>query len=202
MRLMSSARTAGPPAVRGKKRILLIDSYPTKRDLRAKILRKMGVEVDCAADISEARSLWQADSYNLVLMDVRRDPRSVDAFCAEMKDAKPPQRMAFLVGKPEYLGAAPGSDGEIPMVDTTRNGPSLVIFRVLQGLGGGLPGSLVAHRGNALAKGSPHQGSEERFGIVRCAFAGFLERCYTKASRASVRCLRTRARSGSSQYRY
>jgi len=122
MRLMSSARTAGPPAVRGKKRILLIDSYPTKRDLRAKILRKMGVEVDCAADISEARSLWQADSYNLVLLDVRRDPGSVDAFCTEIKDAKPPQRVAFLVGKPEYLGAAPGSDGVIPLVDTTRNG--------------------------------------------------------------------------------
>ena len=122
MRLMSSARTAVPPTGKGKKRILLIDSYPTKRDLRAKILRKLGVEVDCAADISEARSLWQADSYNLVLLDVRRDPRSVDAFCIEMKDAKPPQRMAFLVGKPEYLGAAPGSDREIPLADTTRNG--------------------------------------------------------------------------------
>ena len=57
-----------------KKRILLIDSFATKRDLRAKVLRKMGIEVDCAADISEARSLWQADSYNLVLLDVKRDP--------------------------------------------------------------------------------------------------------------------------------
>src|SRR5437660_11637474 len=122
MRLMSSARTAGPPAVRGKKRILLIDSYPTKRDLRAKILRKLGVEVDCASDISEARSLWQADSYNLVLMDVKREPRNVEEFCAEMAEAKPPQRMAFLVGKPEYLGNTPGAVADELYRDPTRNG--------------------------------------------------------------------------------
>jgi len=104
-----------------KKRILLIDSYATKRDLRAKILRKLGVEVDCASDISEARSLWQADSYNMVLMDVKREPRNVEDFCSEMANAKPPQRMAFLVGKPEYLGSAPGAGDELYR-DPTRNG--------------------------------------------------------------------------------
>ncbi|MGC2196917.1 MAG: hypothetical protein WA628_19740 [Terriglobales bacterium] len=119
---MSNLLVAALPAVNGKKRILLIDSYPTKRDLRAKILRKLGVEVDCAADISEARSLWQADSYNLVLMDVKRDPHNVEEFCAEMHGAKPPQRMAFLVGKPEYLGKSPGTDTAVPLADTTRNG--------------------------------------------------------------------------------
>jgi hypothetical protein len=110
----------GSAAVR-KKRVLLIDSYATKRDLRAKILRKLGVEVDCASDISEARSLWQADSYNLVLMDVKREPRNVEDFCSEMAGAKPPQRMAFLVGKPEYLGSTPGAGDELYR-DPTRNG--------------------------------------------------------------------------------
>ncbi len=119
---MSNLPVASLPAINGKKRILLIDSYPTKRDLRAKVLRKLGVEVDCAADISEARSLWQADSYNLVLLDVRRDPQDVEEFCAEMHGAKPPQRMAFLVGKPEYLGNSPATDAGIPLADTTRNG--------------------------------------------------------------------------------
>jgi hypothetical protein len=122
MLLMSNALVAALPAANGKKRILLIDSFATKRDLRAKILRKMGVEVDCAADISEARSLWQADSYNLVLLDVKRDPRNVEEFCAEMHGAKPPQKMAFLVGKPEYLGASPSTDTAVPWADTTRNG--------------------------------------------------------------------------------
>jgi CheY-like chemotaxis protein len=115
-----------PAVLRGnghaKKRILLIDSFATKRDLRAKVLRKMGIEVDCAADISEARSLWQADSYNLVLLDVKRDPRNVEEFCTEMQSAKPPQMLAFLVGKPEYLGATPCADTGVPLVDGTRNG--------------------------------------------------------------------------------
>jgi hypothetical protein len=78
--------------------------------------------VDCAADISEARSLWQADSYNLVLLDVKRDPRNVEEFCTEMQSAKPPQMLAYLVGKPEYLGASPCADTGIPLVDGTRNG--------------------------------------------------------------------------------
>jgi len=117
---VSRATGNGLAAVR-KKRILLIDSYATKRDLRAKILRKLGVEVDCASDISEARSLWQADAYNLVLMDVKREPRNVEDFCGEMASAKPPQRMAFLVGKPEYLGSTPGAGDELYR-DPTRNG--------------------------------------------------------------------------------
>jgi len=96
-----------------KKRLLLVDSTPSKRDLRARVLRQMGVEVDCAADISEARSLWQADSYNLVLLDVRREPENVEAFCSEIQDSKTPQRIAYLVGKPEYLGALPGIESEL-----------------------------------------------------------------------------------------
>src|SRR2546428_11961924 len=48
-----------------KKRILLIATYATKRDLRARVLRKLGVEVDCAADIGEARSLWRGENYYL-----------------------------------------------------------------------------------------------------------------------------------------
>ncbi len=117
---MNRAPGNGSAAVR-KKRILLIDSYATKRDLRAKILRKLGVEVDCASDISEARSLWQADAYNLVLMDVKREPRNVEDFCSEMASAKPPQRMAFLVGKPEYLGKVPGVADDLYR-DPTRHG--------------------------------------------------------------------------------
>ncbi len=118
---MGRAPGNGLAAVR-KKRILLIDSYATKRDLRAKILRKLGVEVDCASDISEARSLWQADAYNLVLMDVKREPRNVEDFCGEMASAKPPQRMAFLVGKPEYLGQHTWSRCNELYRDPTRNG--------------------------------------------------------------------------------
>jgi CheY-like chemotaxis protein len=98
----------------GKKRILLVDTYATKRDLRAKIMRKLGVEVDCAADISEARSLWQADSYSLVLVDVRNDSANVQEFCDEVRSAKPPQTVAFYVGKPDYLSGSPASEDGVP----------------------------------------------------------------------------------------
>jgi CheY-like chemotaxis protein len=94
------------PAV-SKKRILLVVSDDVRRDLRARVLRKLGADVECAADISEARSLWRADSYNLVLLDVIREAGNAEEFCAEVKAAKPPQAVAFLVGKPQYIAACP-----------------------------------------------------------------------------------------------
>jgi CheY-like chemotaxis protein len=93
-----------------KKRILLVVSDDVRRDLRARVLRKLGADVDCAADISEARSLWRVDSYNLVLLDVARDARNAEEFCTDVKAAKPPQAVAFLVGKPDYIAASPRLD--------------------------------------------------------------------------------------------
>jgi CheY-like chemotaxis protein len=94
-----------------KKRILLVVNDDVRRDLRARVLRKLGADVECAADISEARSLWRADSYNLVLLDVVRDARNAEEFCTEVKAAKPPQAVAFLVGKPDYVAASPRVHG-------------------------------------------------------------------------------------------
>jgi CheY-like chemotaxis protein len=100
-----------------KKRILLVVSDDVRRDLRARVLRKLGADVECAADISEARSVWRADSYDLVLLDVVRDARNAEEFCTEVKAAKPPQAVAFLVGKPDYVAASPrinvATDGDI-----------------------------------------------------------------------------------------
>jgi len=93
-----------------KKRVLLVNSFSFQRDLRARILRQLGVEVDCAADITEARSLWRADAYSLVLVDVRDDASSVQEFCAEIRRAKPAQAVAFLVGKPHYLAQSPDAE--------------------------------------------------------------------------------------------
>jgi CheY-like chemotaxis protein len=114
-KLMSSVGIPLPP----KKRVLLVNTHATQRDLRAKVMRKLGVEVDCAADISEARSLWQADSYSLVLVDVRNDSINVQEFCDEVRSAKPPQTVAFLVGKPQYLAISPAVDDGI--VEASHN---------------------------------------------------------------------------------
>jgi hypothetical protein len=93
-----------------KKRVLLLDSSQTKRDLRADVMRKLGIEVDCAADVIEARCWWRADLYNLVLINVAGETDSRDRFCTDLRSATPPQRIAFFVGGPEFLAAAPHSD--------------------------------------------------------------------------------------------
>jgi CheY-like chemotaxis protein len=110
-------------SVRGRKRILLLASYATKRELRAKILRKMGMEVDCAADIAAARLLWQADAYNLLLVDVQNDSQNLRAFCDEVRGAKPPQTVAFLVGKPVYLAGSPSPDDAVAVSVEGEKGP-------------------------------------------------------------------------------
>jgi CheY-like chemotaxis protein len=109
---MTTPIIAGPlsatiPVSLKKKRVLLVDASQTKRDLRAETMRKLGMDVDCAADITEARSWWRADLYNLVLICVENDLGHRDKFCADMRGATPPQQLAFLVGKPGYLAESP-----------------------------------------------------------------------------------------------
>jgi CheY-like chemotaxis protein len=98
-----------------KKRVLLVDTSAKKRDLRAEIMRKLGMDVDTAADIGEARSWWRADLYNLVLINAENDLGHRDKFCDEVRSATPPQQIAFLVGKPEYLADSPAADADSSM---------------------------------------------------------------------------------------
>ena len=93
-----------------KKRVLLLDASQTKRDLRAYVMRKLGIEVDCAADVLEARCWWRADLYDLVLINGIGEAEDRDKFCADIRSANPPQRIAFFVGSPQYLSIAPHSD--------------------------------------------------------------------------------------------
>jgi CheY-like chemotaxis protein len=105
-----------------KKRVLLIDTSRAKRDLRSETLRKLGVEVDCAADISEARCWWRADLYDLVLIHVDDATAPRDKFCDDMRNATPPQHIMFLVGKPEYLATAPSLDADLGQLSPADNG--------------------------------------------------------------------------------
>jgi len=109
--LVVSAPTPIPGSIK-KKRVLLVDTSRAKRELRAEIMRKLGIDVDCAADINEALSWWRADLYNLVLISAQDDSRQRDDFCEVIRNATPPQQLAFLVGKPQYLADAPGANGE------------------------------------------------------------------------------------------
>jgi hypothetical protein len=109
---LASPLPVGIPSTARKKRVLLVDNCPHKRELRSEIMRKLGMEVDCAADINEARSWWRADLYNLVLVSVTGDMIQRDKFCGEVRGATPPQQIAFFVGKPEYLAGSPSAYGE------------------------------------------------------------------------------------------
>jgi CheY-like chemotaxis protein len=104
-----------PDAINKKKRVLLIDTSHVKRDLRAEVLRKLGMDVDSAADIAEARSWWRPALYDLVLINMEKGRGQRDKFCDDLRSATPPQRLAFLVGQPEYLSGLPNADQELAM---------------------------------------------------------------------------------------
>lgn len=111
--LIPSALLEPIPNALKKKRVLLVDASPTKREMRAESMRKLGIDVDCAADISEARSWWRAALYNLVLVNVENDLGHRDKFCDDVRGATPPQQLAFLVGGPHFLADLPMAD-EVP----------------------------------------------------------------------------------------
>ena len=96
-----------------RKRVLLIDTSTAKRDLRADAMRKLGMDVDCACDINEARSWWRPDLYNLVLVNMQSESGERDKFCEDVRGATPTQHLVFLVGKPEYLAGSPNADMEL-----------------------------------------------------------------------------------------
>lgn len=105
-----------PPAVAAslnseRKSVLLVVSHGARRNLRANIFRKHGIAVVCASQIGDARLLWHPGSYDLVIFDSPHDSAAALELSDEMKSTCPGQRVAFLVGKPEYLASAPGANG-------------------------------------------------------------------------------------------
>jgi CheY-like chemotaxis protein len=113
--LLALPLSAPIPDVVKKKRVLLVDTSHAKRDLRAEVLRKLGMYVDSAADIAEARSWWRPSLYDLVLINMERGRGERDKFCDDLRNATPAQRLAFLVGQPEYLVGSPNADQELLM---------------------------------------------------------------------------------------
>jgi hypothetical protein len=89
-------------------------------------MRKRGMNVDCAADIAGARSWWRADLYDLVLINLEKGFGHRDRFCEDVRRATPPQRLAFLVGKPEYLANSPGADEELSVHNVNAEDQALV----------------------------------------------------------------------------
>jgi hypothetical protein len=111
--LLSLSVSAPIPNAVKKKRVLPIDTSHEKRDLRAEVMRKVGMDVDSAADIAEARIWWRPALYDLVLINIENGRGHRNKFCDDLRSATPPQRMAFLVGRPKYLADSPNGNEEL-----------------------------------------------------------------------------------------
>ncbi len=86
------------------KRILLIDRCQATREARAAVLRSRGVQVQEAAEITDAHYLWRPNAYALVMLDVRRySPGETLEFYEQIRDASPGQGFIFLLGPPRYV---------------------------------------------------------------------------------------------------
>jgi CheY-like chemotaxis protein len=107
------AKPLPPTSVSRKKRVLLVDTNAGMRKQRAAVLRKHSLDVTCASDLGDARLLWRHEWYNLVLIDAGEDSSGALELSREIKEERPGQLLAFLVGEPHYLAATPepGADG-------------------------------------------------------------------------------------------
>ena len=86
-----------------QRRVLLIDRDSIKKNLRAAALRNCEVEVHTASDAADAGRLWRAHAYDLVLIAAHENSDEATSLCSELKKSRPKQRIALLVGAPQYI---------------------------------------------------------------------------------------------------
>jgi CheY-like chemotaxis protein len=122
--MSSYSSVSQPTKPSRKKRVLLIDTSRGKRDLRSETMRNLGVDVDCAADVSEARCWWKPNLYDLVVIHVEDSPLALKKFCDDLRTATPPQKIMLLPGEPPDLESAPAENSSTPSRDkkSTVNG--------------------------------------------------------------------------------
>jgi hypothetical protein len=108
------------------RRVLLIDENSRRLDLLATILRNHEVEVHPAKRLEEAKSLWKNIPYDLVLLAAPENSEQATRASLQIRNSKPRQRIALLVGPPLYIreiGRPAGKPRPVPP-STPREGPS------------------------------------------------------------------------------
>ncbi len=88
------------------KTVLLVDSNRLSRDSRAKIMRAMGVRVECAATTDAARAHLKSGTYNLILVDPGGDIAATESLVKDIKAANSRQLVGFLVGRPLFVATS------------------------------------------------------------------------------------------------
>jgi response regulator RpfG family c-di-GMP phosphodiesterase len=86
-----------------RRRVLLIDGDALKQRIRAAALRNCEVEVHTADGIADAGNLFARGAYDLVLFAAEEHSQEATLLCEELRKNRPKQRIALLVGAPQYI---------------------------------------------------------------------------------------------------
>lgn len=82
-----------------RNRILLVADNPTAGAIIREQLASAGYDVHWARNRVEASVLWQPSYYDVVLLDLRRNPDEGQDFVRRIKATDPAQRIIFLDGR-------------------------------------------------------------------------------------------------------
>jgi len=96
------------------KTVLLVDNHQKAREVRAQRLTVYGIVVDAVSTVREARFCLRHKRYDLVLLAVRGNAEETIVFSRGVCQHNPKQKVAFLVGPPDYLSFTYG-ENVIPM---------------------------------------------------------------------------------------
>ena len=80
-------------------RVLLVADHPTTGAIVREQLSGAGYDVHWARNRVEACVLWKPSYYDVVLLDLRRDPDQGGNFARRIKAMDPAQRILFLDGR-------------------------------------------------------------------------------------------------------
>jgi DNA-binding response OmpR family regulator len=80
-------------------RVPLVAANPVAGAIIRGQLSAAGYDVHWARNRVEAGVLWQPSYYDVVLLDLRRDPREGEDFAHRIKATDPGQRIIFLDGR-------------------------------------------------------------------------------------------------------
>jgi response regulator RpfG family c-di-GMP phosphodiesterase len=99
------------------RKVLLIDRDSIKQKLRATALRNREVDVHTASDAADAGRLWKTHCYDLVLLAAEENSEEAAELCSDFKKSKPEQRIALLVGAPQYVREIGRKPNDVPPAD-------------------------------------------------------------------------------------
>lgn len=125
-------------AVTLRRTVLHICTDPLLRDTIRDIIAKEGFAVETAASLKLGRSLAKQKTYDLLIVNVHGDVKSILEFCEEVKALNPSQMVAFLAGRWTYIpNHSTCPDDVIPKDE----GPEGLVRKLHEILGSNHPGT-------------------------------------------------------------